>query len=77
MDAAAMNTLNMLVLARYAEELEEAAGDDRQFEHLAARAEGLYGTPMGQRMRGLADEARARRVITASLVRLEAVANHG
>lgn len=47
------------VLARFSDELAEA--DDLQLRHLAERAEGRYTTALGDRMRDLVDEERARR----------------
>lgn len=60
MTAEEMATLTEQVLARFHEELLEA--DDRQFVHLAQRAEALYCSVLGQRMHGLVDDERERRV---------------
>jgi hypothetical protein len=58
--AAEMAKLTEQVLARFHEELIEA--DDRQLLHLAQRAEARYASVLGQRMRGLVDDERERRV---------------
>jgi hypothetical protein len=55
-----MAALTEQVLARFQEELIEA--DDRQLVHLAQRAEARYSSLLGQRMRGLVDDERDRRV---------------
>jgi hypothetical protein len=60
MTAEQMAKLTTQVLARYQEELIEA--DERQLIHLAQRAEALYAGVLGQRMRGLVDDERDRRV---------------
>jgi hypothetical protein len=60
MTAEQMAKLTEQVLARYREELIEA--DDRQLIHLAQRAEARYSSLLGQRMRGLVDDERDRRV---------------
>jgi hypothetical protein len=60
MTAEEMAALTEQVLARFREELIEA--DDRQLLHLAQRAEALYSGLLGQRMHGLVDDERDRRV---------------
>jgi hypothetical protein len=60
-----MTALTNQVLNTFAADL--ILADDAQFEHLARQAEGLCRTDLGARKRAMVDEARARRVITASL----------
>ena len=55
------DALQLAVLGRFAEELAEA--DERQFQHLAERAEGRYTTELGDRMRELVDFERTRRIV--------------
>lgn len=57
------DTLQLAVLRRFAEELADA--DERQFRHLAERAEGRYTTELGDRMRELVDHERTRRIVIA------------
>lgn len=65
--AAVMDDLVRKVLARFAVELREA-DDDLQLVHLAQRAEARYASDLGNRMRALVDDERARRVFTAGIV---------
>lgn len=63
--------LNNRVLARFAAEL--AAAGPEQLEHLARRAECRCCTDLGERMRALVDDERARRVFTAALTATSAL----
>lgn len=62
MDAPTMFLLQLAVLARFEAELAAAvaAGDARQFEHLARRAECPTRNRFGDRERALVDHYRAR-----------------
>lgn len=55
------DALTLEVLRRFAGELADA--DDRQFQHLAERAEGRHTTELGDRMRDLVDHERTRRMV--------------
>jgi hypothetical protein len=54
-----MAELTAAVLANFARDL--AAADERQFEHLARRAEGRYATDLGRLERDLVNTERERR----------------
>lgn len=73
MSAVALKTVDLsgltnLVLARFATELHDAGPE--QLEHLARRAECYCRTRLGERMRALVDDERARRVFTVALMPL-------